>query len=68
MSKWRRLNSAFEGQRRSTRNINKRMDKTIDEKRSRIDFLTEKLNEASRAYYTDGTEIITNYEYDEMYD
>ena len=39
-----------------------------EEKRSRIDFLTEKLNEASRAYYTDGTEIITNYEYDAMYD
>ena len=38
------------------------------EKRSRIDFLAEKLNEASRAYYTDGIEIITNYEYDEMYD
>ena len=36
------------------------------EKRSRIDFLAEKLNEASRAYYTDGIEIITNYEYDEM--
>ena len=41
---------------------------TTDEKRSRIDFLAEKLNEASRAYYTDGVEIITNYEYDAMYD
>ena len=41
---------------------------TIEEKKNRIDFLTEKLNEASRAYYTDGAEIITNYEYDEMYD
>ncbi len=38
------------------------------DKRKRIDELVEKLNEASRAYYTDGTEIITNYEYDEMYD
>ena len=41
---------------------------TIEEKKKRIDFLTEKLNEASRAYYTDGSEIITNFEYDAMYD
>ena len=41
---------------------------TQEEKRSRIDQLTARLNEASRAYYTDGAEIITNYEYDEMYD
>ena len=41
---------------------------SIDDKRNRIDFLTEKLNEASRAYYTDGIEMMTNYEYDEMYD
>ena len=41
---------------------------TIEEKKARIDALAEKLNEASRAYYTDGIEIITNYEYDEMYD
>ena len=39
-----------------------------EEKRKRIDQLVERLNEASRAYYTDGAEIITNYEYDEMYD
>jgi hypothetical protein len=32
------------------------------EKRARIDFLADRLNEASRAYYTDGIEIITNYE------
>ena len=38
------------------------------DKRNRIDELVEKLNEASRAYYTDGAEIITNYEYDDMYD
>ncbi len=37
-------------------------------KKNRIDALVEKLNEASRAYYTDGAEIITNYEYDDMYD
>lgn len=39
-----------------------------DEKKNRIDALVEKLNEAARAYYTDGAEIITNYEYDDMYD
>ena len=38
------------------------------EQRERIDELVEKLNEASHAYYTQGIEIITNYEYDEMYD
>lgn len=36
--------------------------------RARIDELAERLNEASRAYYADGIEIMTNYEYDEMYD
>ena len=41
------------------------MDK---EKKKRIDELTERLNEASRAYYTDGAEIISNFEYDELYD
>ncbi len=39
-----------------------------EEKKSRIDELVERLNEASRAYYTDGSEIITNFEYDAMYD
>ncbi len=41
---------------------------TEAEKRARIDELAERLNEASRAYYADGIEIMTNYEYDEMYD
>ena len=41
---------------------------TIEEKKNRIDELSERLNEASRAYYTDGAEIISNFEYDEMYD
>ena len=41
---------------------------TVEEKKNRIDILTEKLNEASRAYYTDGVEMMTNYEYDAMYD
>lgn len=40
----------------------------LEEKKKRIDELSERLNEASRAYYTDGIEIMTNYEYDEMYD
>ena len=39
-----------------------------DLKRKRIDELVEKLNEASKAYYTDGAEIISNFEYDELYD
>ena len=39
-----------------------------ESKKNRIDELVQRLNEASRAYYTDGAEIITNYEYDEMYD
>lgn len=39
-----------------------------EEKVARIDELSNKLNEASKAYYADGIEIITNYEYDEMYD
>ena len=38
------------------------------DQRKRIDELVKKLNEASHAYYTQGVEIITNYEYDEMYD
>lgn len=41
---------------------------TLEEKKKRIDWLSDKLNEASRAYYADGIEIITNFEYDEMYD
>ena len=41
---------------------------TLEEKKNRIDWLSDKLNEASRAYYADGIEIITNFEYDEMYD
>ena len=38
------------------------------DKKKRIDELTERLNEASRAYYTDGAEIISNFEYDALYD
>ena len=41
---------------------------TNEDKRKRIDELTERLNEASHAYYAEGVEIMSNYEYDEMYD
>lgn len=40
----------------------------LQEKKLRIDELVKKLNEASRAYYDDASEIMTNYEYDEAYD
>lgn len=42
------------------------MDNTDAKKR--IDELVTRLNEASKAYYTDGAEIISNFEYDDMYD
>ncbi|MBQ0018375.1 MAG: NAD-dependent DNA ligase LigA [Clostridiales bacterium] len=38
------------------------------DKKERIDILVEKLNEASKAYYDDASEIMTNFEYDEAYD
>ncbi|MBR3402376.1 MAG: NAD-dependent DNA ligase LigA [Parasporobacterium sp.] len=38
------------------------------EKTARIKELTELLNKASRAYYAEGTEIMSNYEYDALYD
>jgi len=39
-----------------------------EDKIKRIDELTARLNEASKAYYDDAAEIMTNYEYDELYD
>lgn len=42
--------------------------KTKEEKIARIDELIAMLNEASRAYYDDASEIMTNYEYDAAYD
>ncbi len=39
-----------------------------EEKKARIDQLVARLNEASKAYYNEAAEIMTNYEYDEMYD
>lgn len=40
----------------------------MEEMKKRIDELTEILNNASRAYYDDASEIMTNYEYDALYD
>lgn len=41
---------------------------TKEQKIARIDELINLLNEASRAYYDDASEIMTNYEYDAAYD
>ena len=38
------------------------------EKRDRIKELVEKLNEASKKYYQEDTEIMSNLEYDKLYD
>ena len=38
------------------------------EKKERIDSLIKTLNEASRAYYDEAQEIMTNFEYDALYD
>lgn len=38
------------------------------EKRDRIKELVEKLNEASKKYYQEDTEIMSNLEYDALYD
>ena len=39
-----------------------------EDKRARIKELTEQLSEAARAYYVDGREIMSNFEYDKLYD
>lgn len=44
------------------------MAMTKEQKIARIDELINLLNEASRAYYDDASEIMTNYEYDAAYD
>ena len=43
------------------------MDKNADV-RARIQELVEKLNRAAKAYYADDTEIMSNFEYDKLYD
>ncbi len=40
----------------------------MDEKNSRIKELVNILNKASKAYYQESTEIMSNYEYDRLYD
>lgn len=40
----------------------------LEQKKKRIDELIEILNDASRAYYDDASEIMSNYEYDALYD
>ena len=40
----------------------------MTDKKARIEYLVKKLNEASQAYYDEAAEIMTNFEYDEMYD
>ncbi len=40
----------------------------LDDKKKRIDELIEVLNEASAAYYDEASEIMSNYEYDALYD
>ena len=39
-----------------------------DKKTERIKYLVEKLNEASKAYYAQDKEIMSNFEYDKLYD
>lgn len=40
----------------------------LDDKKKRIDELIKVLNEASAAYYDEASEIMSNYEYDALYD
>ena len=40
----------------------------LDDKKKRIEELIETLNEASAAYYDEASEIMSNYEYDVLYD
>ncbi len=40
----------------------------MQEKRQRMKELVELLNKASKAYYQDASEIMSNYEYDKLYD
>lgn len=41
---------------------------SYQDKKARMQELIEKLNEASRAYYAEDREIISNFEYDRLYD
>ena len=48
--------------------MDNQVENQMEEMKKRIDELTETLNRASKAYYDDASEIMTNYEYDAMYD
>ena len=40
----------------------------MEQKKQRMQELVELLNRASKAYYQDATEIMSNFEYDKLYD
>ena len=40
----------------------------MEQKKLRMQELVELLNKASKAYYQEATEIMSNYEYDKLYD
>ena len=44
------------------------MSNTVNKERERIRELTKLLNRASESYYNDNTEIMSNLEYDRLYD
>ena len=44
------------------------MENTMDQKKLRMQELVDLLNKASRAYYQEATEIMSNFEYDKLYD
>lgn len=44
------------------------MEKQYEEKRKKMKEIVELLNRASKAYYQDAKEIMSNYEYDKLYD
>ena len=45
-----------------------KIDASLEEKKRRMEELVKLLNEAGRAYYQEAREIMSNYEYDRLYD
>ena len=45
-----------------------KIDASLEEKKRRMEELVKLLNEAERAYYQEAREIMSNYEYDRLYD
>ncbi len=41
---------------------------SIETKKQRMEKLVKMLNQAAKAYYQDAAEIMSNYEYDALYD